>query len=330
MKTAFALLFAPLAVVYSLEGDAEVFNLNFEAKSGLALRGANNIKQCYNHCKRHNGKSTEWKSLCMQRCDDEYGPANPGWNGYCDGSPQYHCYSNGWPDCCEQNDGLNCPRKPPACDVQPSGHSCNRSCRNNSDCMSYQRGGFVQCAKCGQYEGARHYQMCYSGDDEVEAAEPVAEYCTLRSPAIRATGRAVPIPTACRTNTAGSSNAPNAASTKAHGTISYATLETTKTRPPSPLPSMLRTTDLSGMTSRMERRRRGTMLRMGRRRWLTNLPNGRRTPQTKQPTQREKRPRRPKTGARRHSNPAPDIMPLHVLCSLRVYTPFQSFLLRYR
>ena len=176
MKTAFALLFAPLAVVYSLEGDAEVFNLNFEAKSGLALRGANNIKQCYNHCKRHNGKSTEWKSLCMQRCDDEYGPANPGWNGYCDGSPQYHCYSNGWPDCCEQNDGLNCPRKPPACDVQPSGHSCNRSCRTDSDCMSYQRGGFVQCAKCGQYKGARYYQLCYSGDDEDEAAEPIAEY----------------------------------------------------------------------------------------------------------------------------------------------------------
>ena len=34
---------------------------------------------------------------------------------YCVRSPDYTCYENGRPECCEQNEGIDCPRNPPRC-----------------------------------------------------------------------------------------------------------------------------------------------------------------------------------------------------------------------
>lgn len=42
-------------------------------------------------------------------------------------------------------------------------NTCNKRCKKNSDCA---KGGFVQCGKCGQYEGTRYYHRCYEETPE--------------------------------------------------------------------------------------------------------------------------------------------------------------------
>ena len=141
------------------------------------LQGAQNKHQCYNHCTRHNGKSTQWIDQCKADCDEEYDPSPP---------PPNQCYNLG--DSCEKDSdcltgGFNpcnkcgtkhgtqyykrCygePAPTPAPTYEPvQCYNLGESCERDSDCLT---GGFNPCTRCGNTHGTQYYKRCYGEDNE--------------------------------------------------------------------------------------------------------------------------------------------------------------------
>jgi hypothetical protein len=72
------------------------------------------------------------------KCDN--GP--PGSN-YCTYSPDTSCYLSGWPACCSQSSGVNCPKTKPICDNN-NNRSGSSYCTYSADNSCY-RNGWPKC-----------------------------------------------------------------------------------------------------------------------------------------------------------------------------------------
>ena len=170
MKTSLTLILLSVST-------STVFSMQTDTNDITFLQGAHNKHQCYNHCTRHNGKSTQWIDQCKADCDEEYDPSPPPPNQcYNLGDPcekDSDCLTGGFNPCnkCGTKHGTQyykrCygePAPTPAPTYEPvQCYNLGESCEQDSDCW---QGGTNMCTRCGNTHGTRYYKQCYGEDNE--------------------------------------------------------------------------------------------------------------------------------------------------------------------
>ena len=109
-------------------------------------------------------------------CDN--GP--PG-SSYCTHSPDYTCYLNGWPACCTESGGVNCPKTKPFCDNNRSGSSY---CTYSADNSCY-RNGWPKCCDAASGLTVRMFIFAlslYPPEPIISHFELSNEQCPLEQP----------------------------------------------------------------------------------------------------------------------------------------------------